>query len=622
MSSLTAEGPALGPSGEFDALRVPYEVFTSPLEARAPVTLDEQQQMHNAYFILGALQAATHRMDARLDSDKLLESPETSTAWLGDIARSLIRGERITVEPFIPYVTDYANEEGSLCVNGQNHSLALTNLLRSIAPPAANIAITTVVHDAYSLSNNVAQTKSEQYSHTVNAAALLRSKGILKGASRPGVDYSFLPTAPYYRQSTKPGGLIAKLRESEWGDVHTSRDDFKVFTPSSALRSITSLGSMRKAPADIILLNPIEQEDHAVLHASALDSLLNGPDNRENHIAFANPLQDKVFESVYALLRATGSIKQHRFHVIHSRDYSLPPDQLTYVIGSQLGRHVQRFIDFKDQYSNFEKFGTKKYVEDNYEGENDEALQDDQDICEIVSFAMQFLGLHDVPMADIGCGPNPYPAMLFAPFASSIDLVEYAANNREYMNEFLAGNLPERHKAIWPKFGRYMVRGGGNMYLNVINKLQHIASQGRVRVEEGSIFKLPRKKWKVISQFFVDDSTTIYRGDQRDAVASVCQALDNDGLAIAGNMLNDKKHPGYRAGDALHPNLSQTPYEIKQSYTDNDMYSLVIPTSDNKKAREGYHGMALVLATQRGSKLEPKLRILRDELVQRGYKIL
>ena len=87
-------------------------------------------------------------------------------------------------------------------------------------------------------------------------------------------------------------------------------------------------------------------------------------------------------------------------------------------------------------------------------------------------------------------------------------------------------------------------------------------------------------------------------------------------------MLNDESHVGYNAGDdKIFPNISQNVLELKQAYTDNDMYSLVIPLGDTRKARVGYDGMVLTLAAKRNSAMHLKLEAIKMQLLAMSYAV-
>ncbi len=618
---------------ELEGNRVAYELLTTPLETPSLQILTERQQLDNAYFVSGALQGVLRGLE-RTTSEEAQEQirSEPSTAWLGDISRALIRGERVTIEPGTASSSSYAPEDlGVAHMAAQHHSLALTGLFRAIIPSDRQIGLVTLAHNAYSFVGGESRISDPMYrrQHILSTAELLRKQGALRKGDKPGRDYTILATDNFIHTGEQPDGIISQLRQSEWGEVVPGIEDTGLrFVPNNSLREILSLNP-RQAFGRFEEENVTVQwsdglETKSALHAQALQPILQ---SSGNHITIANTMQYDYYQKVFALLRATNSTKQHLFHTIREHDYhTLPgretdPTEFAYWVGKQLQGHVQHFIKSCEMFESFDNFDPYEYTMRNYG--KAEALKDDQDICKVVSFALANLDIHDADVVDVGSGPNPYPAGLMLPFAKSVTLLEYAEPNRDYMRAFLNRTLPHDYAKIWPKFEHHMKEGGGDPYEGVLTRLQQAAQEGHVTVEPGNIFRLPKKKWRIASQYFVDDSISIYRSDYREAVASMCDAIEDEGLVISGNMLNDKNHVGYNAGRGrLFPNISQNATELKQAYTDNDMYSLVIPVGDTRKAREGYYGMVITLAAKRNSTMRHKLEGVKTQLQAMDYTVL
>jgi hypothetical protein len=512
----------------------------------------------------------------------------------------------------------------------QHHSLALAGLFRAIVPSDRQIRLVTLAHNSYNLVGGTSRIPDPEYQrqHILSTAELLRTQGALRKGDMPGRDYTVLATDKFIHCGEQPGGIISQLRRSEWGEVVSEAEGSRLqFVPNNSLREILSLNPQqafrRNGRDDVTVKWPDGLETKSAMHAQALQPILR---NSGNHITIANAPQYDYYQEVFALVRATNSTRQHLFHTIREHDYRVPrgretdPTEFAYWVGKQLKGHVQHFIDSREMFASFDNFDPYEYAMRNYGGE--EALKDDRDICKILSFTLPQLGIRDAAVAEIGPGSNLYPSALFEPYARSIELLEFAKPNRDYLQAFFNGTLPQGHVDIWPKFESYMQQGGGHIYDGVFTRLQQAIQGGRVSIKPGDIFKLPEKKWGLASQFFVDDSISIYRSDYREAVTSMCKSIIDEGLVVSGNMLNDKSHVGYNAGDdKIFPNISQNVRELKQAYTDNGMYSLVIPVGDTRKAREGYHGMVLTLAAKRNSAMHLKLEAVKMQLQAVGYAI-
>jgi hypothetical protein len=603
---------------------MPLEPFTNP-------DLTDEEQLRNAHFVSGALQGVLRGLERQTSEGvRDRDQEEPSEAWLGDISRTLIRGECLTIEPGVSFSNTLAPENlGVADLFHQPHSLALAGLFRAIAPRDRQVALVTMAHNIYSSLRTIDPNLLSTFrkNHVISTAEELRKQGVLRKGDMPGRDYTIVSTGQLSSYTdVQRNGIVDQLRQSEWGEVVSGGEGKSLrFDPNESLRDLLPPFSKHEGKG-LTIKWPDGIETKPALHAQALKPILgNG-----NHLTIANATQFNYYRDVFALLRAADGTMQHRFHTIREYDYrdhrnsrapgASDPTEFAYSVGRQLKDHVQRFIDSHEKFDSFQNFDPYEYAMRNYGG--DEALKEDRDICKILSFALPQLGIRDAAVAEIGPGSNLYPSALFAPFAKSIELLEFAKPNRDYLQAFFNGTLPQGHVDIWPKFERYMQEGGGQMYNEVFAGLQQAAQNGQVTIKAGNIFKLPKKKWTLSAQFFVDDSISIYRSDYREAVASMCGSIIDEGLVVSGNMLNDKSHVGYNAGDdKIFPNISQNVLELKQAYTDNGMYSLVIPLGDTRKAREGYHGMVLTLAAKRNSVMHLKLEAVKIQLQAMGYAI-
>lgn len=607
------------------ALADEYEYLTQPLVPQEAPQLSAEEQLANAHYVAGALHASiSHLAKAARGQDK--RGPvDMTNAWPSDIAHAIIRGRQITVEPI-----------GLVCVSpdldGQikpsigpvdRMSLAFAGLLRSIAPREHQIGFTTVVNDAYNsiwraTRGQKLDTRLGLYSEDVRRNHLLKLKDlaieedVISPGDMAGKDYTFIPTGEMVCKTDAPGGIIRDLRLSEWGEVKDTRDGI-VFRPNMELRTLFYDREREMyGPPRIRLADKHGVEDTDTLHAQAIRHTLqqtNGLHIMGPH--FYNP-------SVGTLLRAVGTTTQQRFHSIQAHWHHVSPEHYALTLARQLEYHTHEFISHRNHFASFETFDPYEYAQRNYGGEK--ALADDQEICRTVAFALGWLDIHARTAADVGCGPNPYPGMLLLPHADVIDLLEYSKPNRDYMQDFFSGKLSLNHTDMWRKFEQYMVDGGGETYTGIFDGIRNAARQRRVEIQQGDVFNLPKNAWDLMSAYFLVDSISIYREDQHRSIASLRDALTEEGLLITANMLNQKDHIGYGAGDGKQfPNISQSIHEMRQAYIDNDMFCLVVQTGQSRrKARDGYNGMALVLASHKHADLKHKLVELAAEFKARG----
>ena len=606
-----------------------YDYLTQPLAAQEVPDLTPEEQLANAHFVAGALHASLNQLTRATRGQEKRGRVDASNAWMSDITHAIIRGRQVTVEPIgMVDVSPNSDKEIDPCIGPIDRmALSFAGLLRNIAPRDHQIGFTTVVNDAYNsiwriTRGQVLDSRLGLHSEAVRRDHMLKLKDvaiaedIIRPGDTAGKDYSFIPTGDMVCKTDQPGGIIHDLRMSEWGEVTKSSNGL-VFRPREELRVLFHDPEAEQyGPARIQLTDKNGVEDSYALYAQAIRHTL----QQTNSIHVMGP--NVYNSSVGTLLRAVGSINQLRYHSVKAHWHEVSPEHYALKLAESMAYHTHEFIGQRNHFASFETFDPYEYAMRNYGGEK--ALPDDQEICRIIAFALGQLDIQARSAADIGCGPNPYPGMLLLPHADVVDLVEYSKPNRDYMEAFFSGALSLNHTDIWRKFGGYMVEGGGEAYANIFDDVREARRRRRIAVSEGDVFNLPKNSWDLISAYFLVDSISIYREDHHRGIASLRDALTEEGLLITANMLNSKDHIGYGAGeDKVYPNISQNVQQMRQAYIDNDMFCLVIPTGQSqRKARDGYDGMALVLACHKYADLKQKLIALAAELKERGIKTL
>lgn len=621
--------PNATPVDEHNWLRTPIEPMPDP-------NLSVDDQLANALYVAGALRASIRYLHKASKNDPTPDNVDFRSAWLADITHTIIRGRQITIEPASPSISqDRKTGEQKLLgfLPIDQSGIALAGLMRNIAPREHQIGIATILEDAYDPINYYMSTVNERiglsrateqereafgrqvYGHFVD-------EDIIRLNDKPGKDFMFLSMADRAAILDEPGGLIHDLRRSDWGEVVKKNGEI-VFEVSDALRTISKRDNVLEPnlyPIQLIHKNGMPSKE--VMRSDALRQIVRR--TNASHIrTFAFPDRwNAPNDEGFTLLRAVDTINQQRYHLIGSNPHNVTANQFALRVAQRLEHHTHEFIANRNRFKSFDNFDPFEYAMRNYGGEK--ALTDDQDICRMVAFSLKHLDMQAKTAADVGCGPNPYPAMLLLPHAETIDLFEYSKPNRDYMDAFFRGTLAANHIEMWHKFETHMVEGGGDAYIGVFDAVRNMARKRSIQIAQGDIFKLPANSWDIISSYFVGDSISVYREDYRNSIASLTQALTEEGLLITANMLNSKDHIGYNAGDeSLFPNISQTTNEIKQAYLDNNLYSIVIETGHSRRtARDGYDGMALVLACHKHAELRSKLEGLIPELQGIGARIV
>lgn len=587
-----------------------------------------EEQIASAQYVAGALHSSIGHLTRQARYQEKTRDILTTNAWVPDIARAIILGRTITIESIGPMATSVADPKPGLRPSDRL-SLGLRHLLHDIAPREHQVVSTIVVQDGFESirratfgdridTHRFLMPHDKRRQHMLDLWRYCKQEGVIEPTDVAGKDYRFISTANFIEKSKHPGGVIHDLQFSTWGKSKTKEDTSVIFQLGAELQSLyyDPDSYARFGDVTIRLADKYGLETANVLYAEAIRETL----KRSSGIHIIGPTPDAF--SVTSLLRAIDVIDRSRFHVIGVQGQSwsaTTPDHYTLDVARQLEQHTHQFIANRRRFANFESFNAPAYAERHYGGET--ALKEDQDICKVVAFVLSKLDVQAQRAADIGCGPNPYPGMLLLPHAQKVDLLEYAPTNRDYMQAFFSGALSHNHTQMWRKFEDYMVTGGGEQYVGVFNAIREAGKSGRVVVQPGDIFKLPKDRWDLASAYFVIDSIGSYLSDQHDAIASLRDSLTEEGIAVIANMLNNEDHNGYPAGDDQeYPNISQTIGQMKQAYTDNDMFSLIVKVGHGRRiARDGYDGMALVFACNKNSERQQQLLRLVPALHELGF---
>jgi hypothetical protein len=243
-----------------------------------------------------------------------------------------------------------------------------------------------------------------------------------------------------------------------------------------------------------------------------------------------------------------------------------------------------------NEYTPWDQFGVEEYVSRNY---GNRLLREDALIIRGAASGLQASGiaLHSLNhVADIGAGPNFYPAMLLAAYVAengTIDLIEYSTPNRSYMETVIDGTDSQGPLAgVWTKFEDAMIQEGEQWQGTLL------AARAKARVLEGSIYDLPKSEYDAISSFFVSESITDDRQQFQQAVRSLVEAVKPGGFIMVAHMIGSE---GYPAGEGTHfPAVSVTTEYLQQVYSDIAEVNIV-QVSGTPEAREGYHGMAIAV---------------------------
>jgi predicted RNA methylase len=253
-------------------------------------------------------------------------------------------------------------------------------------------------------------------------------------------------------------------------------------------------------------------------------------------------------------------------------------------------------------YTDWDEFDTAEYAWRCY---GKDILQIDQQFIEEIMDSLGKLGVQPesiTKLADIGTGPNLYPALVLAPFVrkpsdgGQIDLVEYSAQNREYLQRVIDDNESSRLKGIWNKYEDLMA-GRSQVWRGTLQRTRQLA-----KVRAGDIYHLEPGAYDAISSFFVTESITNSIEDCERAVRSLLNAVKPGGLVIVGHMIGSTE---YLAGDGTtFPAVPLANRDLLRMYQEDLDDLIIIDPQPASELREDYHGAVVVLGKKKQGEIQ------------------
>lgn len=524
---------------------------------------------------------------------------DTRYAWLDDVLAAMISGGPfVEIETVTTYAAVHADLDGKLRFQAKNlppeekTGIMLGALFRDISQGCPNVRQVTDVDDIHNYSAGTHFSKADQDQYVVSISQVFTEAGMHLPYDAPGRNYLIVPISRMYERVDE---LMAALRSSGHGTVETRDSGDVVFQPTErlirllALRSEDEERELRRS--GIMLRKNGAVTSHALTAASFLH-----PINREIlHLIMRDTRMEHEQNKVYALTRAIGVKSQDTYNNVFYDSQRHPPELIALLMCETLMGSLENFLRLVSLYRDWEHFDSAEYAERNYGG--DFPLPEDRDL---IATAIAQLEKADLPVggvrtvADIGSGPNFYPSMMLAPYVASggeIRMLDYSSRNREFISQFLS--QPDGQPSMWDKFEDLMVSLGGQKYAGALQRARSLS-----QVAAGSIYNLPVGEYDIVTSYFVPESITISRREFRQALRSLSGAVKRDGLLIAAHMVGSL---GYYAGqENRFPAIRLSIDDLAEAYRDLDLeFSLYQASESDEKCREGYHGMAVVVARPR-----------------------
>ncbi|MEV0131112.1 hypothetical protein AB0H83_21935 [Dactylosporangium sp. NPDC050688] len=522
----------------------------------------------------------------------------TEYAWLGDVIAAVVAGEYVDVETVGPYMSAHLDADGRLQVSPDNlppderAGMMLAELIRDVTEDFANVTLVALLDD-YTWDVEVGSLSQLQRDlFVVEMRDVFQQFGAIRPGDMPGQRFVLLQEDALVSEVDR---MIAMLRDSAAGVV-TQRSALEVvFTPSDTFIETLALHSNNRNRELRRRGIALQRDGRPLCHTLDAASFL----HPVSHLLVHLKILDKRFaveqDRVYALGRAMNILRQENVHDIFFDTDLLSPALVSYAVCRLIEREVDDLMRDLRAFDDWAAVDPEEYVMRNY---GRRVLPEDRGIMAFVIEQIERAGLaeRDAPLvADVGAGPNFYPIMLLAPYVSddgAIDMIEFSAANRGYAE----GLLDESRTLTatpqpWQRFQDTMVELGGARYADAFARACR-----RANVVEGSIYSLPMHRYAILTAFFVAESIASTRRDFHRAIRALARALEPDGLLVTTHMLDSR---GWPSGlDTNFPAVPLTVADIEEAYRDAGLEFTIrrFEAEPADKARDGYHGMAAVVA--------------------------
>jgi SAM-dependent methyltransferase len=477
-------------------------------------------------------------------------------------------------------------------------AIELARLFKQLNQVAHNTRFIIVVNDLWEATEKRPLTENERDQYLLAVSSFLEQEGVIGPEDVVGREFLIS------RESAQVGRLdtllMARLRQSREGRIEIDNDGnmyFK-FTPGF-VENLDGISAARRH--ELAKQGTLIKDADGTPTSYALDaaSYTNALNKFMIHLVCVDDQKRAEQERTYALLRATDIVRREWHHKIFFDSQSLSPELVAYGVGRLLQQQAELLLSSGESYSEWQEFDDQEYFERWYHY-NGAIMHEDKETIKGAIHALKQLGIQPQSLqrvADIGAGPNLYPAMIVSPYVapdSTIELLEFSPNRR-YLEEVIQGDDNSTSADVWRKFEKFMVEVGGDLYKDCRTLAKKLT-----KIQFGDIFQLPGGVYDFISSFYVSESIVDSPMPFNESIRSLARALKPEGILMAAHMVGSE---GYHAGkNTSFPAINLTAEEIKRAYHNAGLEIIMTVVAGRKpddKAREGYHGMMLVVAHPR-----------------------
>jgi len=190
---------------------------------------------------------------------------------------------------------------------------------------------------------------------------------------------------------------------------------------------------------------------------------------------------------------------------------------------------------------------------------------------------------------DVGTGPNLFPLLCALPRAGRITAWEFSTSNVEWLRAELAS---DSLRPQWKQFWNVALEAYGPEGALPKNPLS--ALRQKTRIEQGSIYDLPERRWDAATMFFCAESITEKESEFESACARFARCVRSGGTLVAAFLAGSS---GYPVAGRPFPALNISESRIQAVFA-----PLAIETQTQeigiveKEVRGGYTGMIFLKA--------------------------
>jgi hypothetical protein len=258
----------------------------------------------------------------------------------------------------------------------------------------------------------------------------------------------------------------------------------------------------------------------------------------------------------------------------------VPADKLPETASSRRGNADYRWAEF-DAEAYFNHYYGEPHPDD------DRVIE-----CAVDAIKQARPAGRDLDLVDVGTGPNLIPLFCALPRARSLTVWEYAESNVAWLEAELARDAM---RPQWQHFWGVTRRAYGQDFDLAENPIA--ALRAKTTVKQGSIFKIPERKWDAATMFFCAESITERHDEFEAACAAYARSVKPGGALIAAFLV---RSAGYVVADRPFPVLSLSVGTIEQVFS---RHVAVMKAEQigirEREIRSGYSGFVFLTGTAR-----------------------